>query len=109
METTMDLLDAALEETGLSARALSMKLGHSPWTLNRARERASLSPGLAGELAAMLHLNIAEWMAIAALENEPDSRTRARLFELLQIQRVGHPENVERIEWNELSRKTPGF
>jgi len=109
METTMELLDAALEETGLSARALSMKLGHSPWTLNRARERDSLSPGLAGELAALLNLNIAEWMATAALENEPDSRTRARLFELLQIQRVGHPENIEQIEWNALARKTPGI
>ena len=79
MQTTMDLLDAALAETELSARALSIKLGHSPWTLSRSRERESLSPTIAGQLAELLGLNIERWIAIAALETEPQSRATSRL------------------------------
>ena len=79
MKTTMELLDAALAERDTSARALSIHLGHSPWTLNRARERETLSPLIAGQIAQMLELDIEHWMAVASLESEPSSRLVSKL------------------------------
>lgn len=110
MQTTMDLLDAALAETDLSARALSLKLGHSAWTLNRARERESLSPTLAGQLAELLGLNVERWVAIAALETEPQSRVTARLRNAIEDSDIIKITG-EQIEWRETNeqRKTPGF
>lgn len=110
MQTTIDLLDAALSETDMSARALSLKLGHSPWTLSRSRERGSLSPTLAGQLAELLSLNVERWVAIAALETEPQTRVTTRLRNAIDdsdIIKLTH----EPIEWRESSdqRKTPRF
>ena len=79
MNTTIELLNEAIRKTEMSARALSMKLGHSPWTINRARERGTLSPVLAGQLAELLELDIGRWMALAAIESEPRSRVTDHL------------------------------
>jgi len=84
MDSTLDLLDAAMTEFDISARALSLQLGHSPWTLNRARERGTLSPVIAGQIAELMQLSVEHWMARAVLESEPSSRATDRLRRTLE-------------------------
>lgn len=79
MKSTIELLTAATDRTNLSERALSTKLGHSPWTLSRGKLRGSLSPIVAGQLAEIVGESIERWMAIAAIESEPRSRVTDHL------------------------------
>lgn len=97
METTMDLLSAALAETEMNIRALSLHLGHSPWTLYRARERESLSPLLAGQLAQLLDMDIEHWMAIAALESEPSSVLAGKLRHAIEMVRNSYFAHLAKV------------
>ena len=74
MKTTLDLLAAAKTTLGVSERALSERLGHSPTTLTTGKRTGSLSPIVAGQLAELVGQPVAHWMAIAALESAPKSR-----------------------------------
>ncbi len=72
MQTTMQLLDKALAIKP-SAYAWCNDLGLSKSTLAVAKHRGRLAPAVAGGLAMKLGEDVQEWIAIAALEAEPDS------------------------------------
>ncbi len=71
MQTTMDLFSKALEKQHASAWARELNL--TPAALSVAKRQKRLSPVLAGNLAMKLGENPQEWIAVAALEAEPDS------------------------------------
>lgn len=79
MNTTIDLLDKALETTKLSERALSLRIGLSASNLSVARNRGSLSPVAAGQIAKELGQDVAYWMAIAVIESAQRSRVTEHL------------------------------
>jgi hypothetical protein len=87
MRSTLDLLERAKAKLHpMSERALSIHLGHSPTALTTARQRGSLSPEIAGQLADLLELppaEIAQCMALAYIESKPKSSTTARLRQVL--------------------------
>lgn len=71
MKTTLDLLDMAMR-TARSSNALATELKLSRNALTNARNRGRLSPILAGTLADRIGQPVAEWMALAAIEAEPE-------------------------------------
>jgi len=77
MPNTMQLLDQALQKQRASAWARELNLTES--ALSIAKKRGRLSPVLAGNLAIKLGENPEHWIAVAALEAEPDSELLARL------------------------------
>jgi plasmid maintenance system antidote protein VapI len=83
MKTTLELVDAALAKTELSERALSTKLGMAPTNIAMARQRGTVSPLVAGQLAALLDLNVEHWIAVAVLESAPKSRMTDQLRRVL--------------------------
>lgn len=76
---TLDLLERALA-INPSPKAWCDELKVARSALNVARLRGRLSPALAGGLAIKLGENPTQWIAVAALEAEPDSP----LLELLK-------------------------
>lgn len=81
MKTTMDLLDKALSpETGISAAEWCRQLGINRTGLAVARARGRLSPTVAGNLARLLGLSQQKWIAIAALEAEPESYGKRKII-----------------------------
>jgi plasmid maintenance system antidote protein VapI len=83
MRTTLDLIDAAITKTGMSQRELCRHLGVSVANLAMARQRGSVSPIVAGQLAALLDLNVEHWMAVSVLESTPKSRVTDSLRRVL--------------------------
>ena len=87
MKSTLDLLERAKSSLGpTSERALSLRLGHAATTLTTARQRGSLSPELAGQLADTLGMppaEVAQWMALAYIESKPKTAATTRLHRLL--------------------------
>lgn len=77
MHQTLDLLTKALAKQSASAWARSLNI--TPSALTNARARGRLSPALAGNLAIDLGENPEHWIAVAALEAEPESELLARL------------------------------
>lgn len=77
MQTTLNLLDAAIKVQGLSDWAT--KLGLSKRALYTARDRGHLSPAIAGALAEELGQDAKEWIVVAALESERDSACKTRM------------------------------
>lgn len=71
MKCTLDLLDMAAR-TAKSESQLAQELKLHRTTLSTARRRGRLSPVVAGKLAERMKQPIAEWIALAALEAEPD-------------------------------------
>lgn len=82
MQTTMNLLEAALSQRNASEWASHLKLASN--ALRMARMRGHLSPAIAGALAEALGENPKDWIVIAALESERDSACKTRM-----IQHVG--------------------
>ena len=80
MRNTMDLFSKALEVQP-SAKAWCDELGLSRNTLATAKIRGRLSPGIAGGIAIKLGENPIEWIAIAALEAEPESSFKKVLMD----------------------------
>lgn len=78
MRNTMELLDKALAVEP-SAKAWCDKLGLSRNTLAVGKVRGRLSPAIAGGLAMELGEDPQHWIAIAALEAEPESTLLQRL------------------------------
>lgn len=76
--TGHELLDKALAVQP-SAKAWCDKLGLSRNTLAVGKFRGRLSPAIAGGLAMELGENPEHWIAIAALEAEPESTLLQRL------------------------------
>lgn len=71
MTQTIDLLDKALKQKTISEWARTFNM--TPSAITNARARGRLSPTLAGNLAMKLGENPEQWIAIAALEAEPQS------------------------------------
>lgn len=71
MPNTMELLDKALATKRASHWCREMNLTDA--ALTNARKRGRLSPTLAGNFAMKLGENPEQWIAIAALEAEPES------------------------------------
>lgn len=77
MPNTLELLNKALEVKRAAQWCKDLNLDLS--TLSTAKKRGRLSPVLAGNLAMKLGENPEHWIAIAALEAEPDSELLASL------------------------------
>lgn len=77
MQTTLELLDAALEKR--NAREWAEKLKLSPNALRTAKHRGNLSPAIAGALAEELGESVEKWIVIAALESERESACKSRM------------------------------
>ncbi len=71
MPKTMELLDKALEIKRAASWCREFNLTEA--ALSLARKRGRLSPTLAGNFAIKLGESPEQWIAIAALEAEPDS------------------------------------
>lgn len=79
MQNTMQLLNKALAVKRASHWANELDL--SSGTFTNAKNRGRLSPTLAGKLAMKLGENPEQWIAIAALEAEPESSLLEELKE----------------------------
>ncbi len=77
MQTTMDLLEKALEIH--SAAEWHKRLDLSRNALHSAKQRGNLSPSIAGALAEEIGENAQKWMVIAALEGERESACKSRM------------------------------
>ncbi len=78
MANTMDLLGQALQKQRAAAWARELNLTES--ALTQAKKRGRLSPVLAGSIAMKLGENPEHWIAVAALEAEPESELLTRLL-----------------------------
>ena len=78
MPTTMTLLDRALELQRAAAWARVLNISEAAMSL--ARKRGRLSPTLAGNLAIRLGENPEHWIAVAAMEAEPESQLKNTLM-----------------------------
>jgi hypothetical protein len=79
MQNTMELFKKALEIQP-SAKAWCDELGLSKHALAVAKTRGRLSPAVAGGLAIKLGENPVQWMALAAMEAEPESTLKQELL-----------------------------
>jgi len=80
MQNTMELFKKALEKQP-NAKAWCDELGLSKHALAVAKTRGRLSPAVAGSLAIKLGENPIQWIAIAALEAEPESTNKRTLMQ----------------------------
>lgn len=78
MPNTMDLLTQALQKQRAAAWTKELNLSDS--ALTQAKKRGRLSPVLAGHIAMKLGENPEHWIAVAALEAEPESELLTRLL-----------------------------
>jgi hypothetical protein len=77
MNTTMELFQKALEVQHSAAWARDLNLTRA--ALSIAKRQGRLSPLVAGNIAMKLGENPEHWIAVAALEAEPESELLARL------------------------------
>ena len=77
MHTTMDLLSTALQKANAATWAKDLNVTRQVFSMAKKKER--LSPVLAGSLAIKLGEDPEHWIAVAALEAEPQSELLARL------------------------------
>lgn len=78
MQNTMDLLNKALSVKRASRWSEELDIDVS--TIPQAKKRHRLSPTLAGSLAIKLGENPIHWIAIAAMEAEPESGYKRQLL-----------------------------
>lgn len=78
MQTTMNLLDRALEMK--SVQEWHARLGLSRNTLHTAKIREHLSPAIAGALADEIGEDPKKWIVIAALESERASACKEKML-----------------------------
>lgn len=79
MQRSIDLLDRALTLNQNYAE-WCRTLGISRSTLHTAKARGRLSPTVAGNLARLLGEEETGWIALAALEGEPESQGKTQLL-----------------------------
>lgn len=88
MQTTMELLTKALQpEHGMTATKWCEKLGVNRTALAVAKARERLSPTMAGKIAVSLGEDAVKWIAIAALEAEPESTGKRELVNQFDVWR----------------------
>jgi len=87
MKTTMDLLDMAFSENykGISAAEWCRNLQVNRTALAVSRARGRLSPTVAGNLARLLGQPVEKWVAIAALEAEPNTYGKNKLMSIVNV------------------------
>ena len=78
MPNTMQLLQRALTVQSQARWAHSLDVSEA--AISQAKKRGRLSPTLAGRIASTLGENPTEWIAVAALEAEPDSTAKEQLL-----------------------------
>jgi hypothetical protein len=78
MKSTLDLLSKALKTHTASDWARTFEI--SPSAITNARQRGRLSPVMAGNFAIKLGEDATQWIAIAALEAEPESDYKRALL-----------------------------
>ncbi len=78
MQTTMNLLDAALAQHPAPYWHEKLKLSRN--ALHSAKHRGNLSPAIAGALAEELGQDVKTWIVVAALESERDSACKTRMM-----------------------------
>lgn len=79
----MQLLHRALAQHD-SAEHWAQQLGMSKSALGVAKHRGRLSPTTAGNLARLLGEPVEHWIAVAALEAEPNTYGRRKLQTMLE-------------------------
>lgn len=77
MQTTMDLLDAALKLHPAPYWHKKLKLSRN--VLHTAKIRGNISPAIAGALAEEMGEPVDKWIVIAALESERESACKSRM------------------------------
>lgn len=85
MKSTMDLLDEALSKNTASFWCRELSVNRTALAVARARGR--LSPTIAGNLARLMGLDTERWIAIAAVEAEPETRGKAKIKEQMSFWR----------------------
>lgn len=85
MQNTMELLSKALDVKRASHWAFDLNL--STGTFSQAKKRGRLSPVIAGNIAIELGESPEHWMAIAAMEAEPESPLLERLRNCQELRR----------------------
>lgn len=81
MQTTMQLLTRALAAKKQARWAELLEVSDA--TLSVAKRRGRLSPTIAGEIAKELGEDPRDWIAIAALEAEPETTAKRSLLKSL--------------------------
>lgn len=82
MQTTLSLLDKALEIKPAAEWARQIGVPRAIFTT--AKARGNLSPIVAGEVAAELGEDPQKWMVIAVLETSKDSACKTKLMKRLK-------------------------
>lgn len=85
INTTMDLLTEALARN--TGAFWCEQLGVNRTALAVARARGRLSPTLAGNLARLMGMDMERWIAIAAIEGEPNTYGKAKIIERMHFWR----------------------
>ena len=78
MQTTMNLLDAALRLEAAPYWHRELKLNRN--ALHNARIQGHLSPPVAGAIAKLMGEPVEKWVCIAALESAKDSACKTMLI-----------------------------
>ena len=100
----MDLFDKAL--TMQHAAAWAREFNMTPAALSIAKRQRRLSPVLAGNLAIKLGENPEHWMAIAAMEAEPESPLLANLKARFRECRFTSMERRQKLRKNNTDRRS---
>lgn len=79
MNTTMDLFERAVQKQSAADWARELNMDRA--ALSMAKRRGRLAPAIAGYIAMKLGADPEHWIAVAALEAEPESVPLARLRE----------------------------
>ncbi|PLC06009.1 hypothetical protein CY658_02870 [Variovorax sp. RO1] len=82
----MQLLQRALSVQSQARWADALDISDA--TLSQAKKRGRLSPTIAGSIAKQLGENPTEWIAIAAIEAEPESPAKKALMRALNVAKL---------------------
>ena len=81
MSQTLVLMEKALKEKRAAAWCRELAIEKS--TFSQAKKKGRLSPALAGCLASKLGENRDHWIAVAAIETEPESAMKEIMMKAL--------------------------
>lgn len=94
MQTTMDLLNKAMATGEMNASQWCENLKMSRSALAVAKTRGRLSPTIAGNLARMVGEDATKWIAIAALEADPDTYGKEALIKVIDWRKRSNPPRL---------------
>ena len=82
MEHSINLLNKALQVKKAAQWARDLNL--DPSTIAQAKKRGKMSPPMAGVFALEMGESVEHWMAVAALDDVPESPTKSKLLRVLR-------------------------